>query len=532
MGFDWGAFATGFLKETAKNINEAKEDAKQYEERQRELAERNKLTISKRNAVANEVISISNMLRDNGASQAVIQAAISAGPKAIADLANKVNNARDIYGRKLNSDDIETLVNMPENFSVIDMDTEDFIKKTYGLGYEGVGTTESKPERTFMDRLSGRKLRDEARYRLDSEVMQDGLTAYDINQMAAQTDYESLVPGTFITFNEVKYFNPATDMASFSRTFTSLVDDVEDSAEYSAIKSRIEQIKFSEDLDDTQKAEQIAAEQEKLDALYLKSVQPTIDSMVSTYGDTFVDATQGFLRNYLSDAYVDSLSFEPEEDEEEAGPQRKPVPEVTTDNLTDATPPDVQMFDLPDMQAPEGEEADVTVTGAEDEEIERVDEPRGLMSPKEEGVPEGYITLEMWENMSKEKREEEGLPKTKLGVQQIVRGGLVPLPSVSAPEQGPLIESVRGKVEKKFGLSQAKQEELIDSGDATEMDFQLLSDSGDDILDFIKDGNYTLSSMGVTEGLSDWAEQNKKQLPFNMNFLIRFVVGTLRASQE
>lgn len=160
MGFDWSAFATGFLKETAKNINEAKEDAKQYEERQRELAERNKLTISKRNAVANEVISITNMLRDNGASQAVIQAAISAGPKAIADLANKVNNARDIYGRKLNSDDIETLVNMPENFSVIDMDTEDFIKKTYGLGYEGAGTTESKPERTLMDRLSGRKLRD------------------------------------------------------------------------------------------------------------------------------------------------------------------------------------------------------------------------------------------------------------------------------------------------------------------------------------------------------------------------------------
>jgi len=533
MGFDWGAFATGFLKETAKNINEAKEDAKQYEERQRELAERNKLTISKRNAVANEVISISNMLRDNGASQAVIQAAISAGPKAIADLANKVNNARDIYGRKLNSDDIETLVNMPENFSVIDMDTEDFIKKTYGLGYEGVGTTESKPERTFMDRLSGRKLRDEARYRLDSEVMQDGLTAYDINQMAAQTDYESLVPGTFITFNEVKYFNPATDMASFSRTFTSLVDDVEDSAEYSAIKSRIEQIKFSEDLDDTQKAEQIAAEQEKLDALYLKSVQPTIDSMVSTYGDTFVDATQGFLRNYLSDAYVDSLSFEPEEDEEqEAVPQRKPVPVVTTDDLTEATPPDVQMFDLPDMQAPEGEEADVTVTGAEDEEIERVDEPRGLMSPKEEGVPEGYITLEMWENMSKEKREEEGLPKTKLGVQQIVRGGLVPLPSVSAPEQGPLIESVRGKAEKMTGLSQEKLQELIDTGRATEMDLQLVTDSGDDILDFIKDGGYSLSSTGVTEGLSDWAEQNKKQLPFDMNFLIRFVVGTLRASQE
>ena len=539
-GFDWGAFATGFLQQKVKNIREAKEDAREYEERQRELAERNKLTISKRNAVANEVISISNMLRDNGASQAVIQAAISAGPKAIADLANKVNNARDIYGRKLNSDDIETLVNMPENFSVIDMDTEDFIKKTYGLGYEGAGTTESKPERTLMDRLSGRKLRDEARYRLDSEVVQDGLTAYDINQMAAQTDYESLVPGTFITFNEVKYFNPATDMASFSRTFTSLVDDVEDSAEYSTIKSRIEQIKFSEDLDDTQKAEQIAAEQEKLDALYLKSVQPTIDSMVSTYGDTFVDATQGFLRNYLSDAYVDSLSFEPEEDEqEEAGPQRKPVPVVTTDDLTEATPPEIDIpvvgrkaKPLRNFSTVDEEMGSPALTADKDEDVAK-ERPEGLMMPTvQEATPEierGTITLEEWEAMSTDEREAAGLPTTKTGVQQIVREGIIELPDVEA--EGP-VESVRQKAEKKFGLSKEKQEELIETGQATEMDLQLLTDSGDDILDFIKDGGYSLNSMGVTEGLSDWAEKNKKQLPFDMNFLIKFVAGTLRASQE
>ena len=556
MGFDWGAFATGFLQQKVKNIREAKEDAKDYEERQRELAERNKLTISKRNAVANEVISISNMLRDNGASQAVIQAAISAGPKAIADLANKVNNARDIYGRKLNSDDIETLVNMPENFSVIDMDTEDFIKKTYGLGYEGAGTTESKPERTFMDRLSGRKLRDEARYRLDSEVVQDGLTAYDINQMAAQTDYESLVPGTFITFNEVKYFNPATDMASFSRTFTSLVDDVEDSAEYSTIKSRIEQIKFSEDLDDTQKAEQIAAEQEKLDALYLKSVQPTIDSMVSTYGDTFVDATQGFLRNYLSDAYVDSLSFEPSEREgagkgEGDGAKEKSVSQQMIDagftggDIDPADAPFSYRVPSPDMpsidDAPQPEELEAptlstteetdtapTIAVGEDEAVQtetpEIETPEG-----QDAAPEGYITFDQWDAMTRKQRKDAGLPTTKVGVQQITRGGLIKLPEPEV-EQPPVI-SVKEKLEKRTGLSQEAQQELIDSGQATEMDFQLIADEGDSILNFIKEGGYELTSIGITEGLADWADKNKKQLPFNKNYLMRFVVGTLRASQ-
>ena len=112
MGFDWQAFATGFLQQTAKNQTEAREDARNYEERQRQLAERNAQTISKRRAVANQVVGLTNMLRDNGASQEVIQAAVSAGPQSVVELANKVNSARETLGRNLSSDDIESLVNI------------------------------------------------------------------------------------------------------------------------------------------------------------------------------------------------------------------------------------------------------------------------------------------------------------------------------------------------------------------------------------------------------------------------------------
>ncbi len=321
MAFDWQAFATGFLEQTATNQQEAAKDARDYEERQRNLAERNAVSISKRNAIANEVISISNMLRDNGASQQVIQAAISAGPKAIADLGNKVNQARELYGRKLGEDDIEALINMPEGFSAIDMNTEDFIKKTYGLGYAGKGVAKDSPERTFMDRLTGRKAREMAQFKLDSEVMQDGYTAYDINQMAQQQDYESLVPGTFITFNDVKFFNPATDMDDFSRTFRNLISDVEDSDEFQKLKNITDQADKPPEMTSYQTQEALDAAvkdaREKLDKIYLNSLQPTIDSMVSTYGDSFVDSTSGFLRNYLSDSYVDSLSSSIDEEEDD-----------------------------------------------------------------------------------------------------------------------------------------------------------------------------------------------------------------------
>lgn len=555
MGFDWQAFATGFLQQTAKNQTEAREDARNYEERQRELAERNAQTISKRRAVADQVVGLTNMLRDNGASPAVIQAAVSAGPQSVVELANKVNSARETLGRKLSSDDIESLVNIPDGFSVIDMDTEDFIRKTYGLGYEGAGTSEETVERTFMDRLTGRKLRDAARARLDSEVMMDGLTAYDINQMAAQQDYESLVPGTFITFNEMKIFDPATDMATFSRTFTSLVGDLEDSDEFKRLKDIVDLAGKEPEVTmyQTQEALDAAVKEarEKLDKLYLNALQPTIDSMVSTYGDSFVDATQGFLRNYLSDAYVDSLSFEPEEDEDEKEEEKSISQQMIDAGFTggDIDPADapfsyrVPSPDMPSIDdAPQPEELEAptlstteetdtapTVAVGEDEAVQT--ETPEMEAPEGQGAaPEGYITLDQWDAMTRKQRKDAGLPTSLTGVQQIVRGGLVPLPQPEV-EQPPVV-SVREKAEKKYGLTQDQAQELVDSGQATEMDIQLIADSGDAILDYIKDKSYPLTAMGVSEGLSDWAQENKKQLPFDMNFLIRFTIGTLKASQE
>ena len=370
MGFDWQAFATGFMETTAENIKERKSEARKYEERQRELAERNLVTISKRRAVANQVVGLTNMLRENGASDKVIQAAIASGPQQVATLASKVEEASRTLGRKLGPTDIETLVSLPDNFSPIDMDTEAFINQTYGLGYKGAGVSEDKPKQTFMDRLTGRKQMDMARSRLDSEVMQEGLTAYDINQMAAQQDYESLVPGTFISFNDLKVFNPATDMSDFTRTMSSLVKDVQDSAQFEQIQTDIQQTTFSEDLSEEQKATRIAELQKQRDDLYLRTVSPTIDAMVSMYGETFVDATSGYLRGFLSNDYVDSLMLEPAAQEEESD-----VASQTTEALgeapvaTSVTTPEVSVTELSDEEV----EAPVAETPVEEKEADAED---------------------------------------------------------------------------------------------------------------------------------------------------------------
>jgi hypothetical protein len=50
-GPDWSAFATAFLGDTAKYINERVDKASEYEDKLKEQAERNKLLLDKRNAV-------------------------------------------------------------------------------------------------------------------------------------------------------------------------------------------------------------------------------------------------------------------------------------------------------------------------------------------------------------------------------------------------------------------------------------------------------------------------------------------------
>jgi hypothetical protein len=247
--------------------------------------------------------------------------------------------------------------------------------------------SDKKVEQTFMDRLSGRKQMDLARARLDSEVMQDGLTAYDINQMAAQQEYESLVPGTFISFVDAEVFNPAKDMVNFTRTFSTLADSVMSTPEYSTLSSKIEQATFADGK--TEEGETLSDLIAARDKLLINSVGPTIESYAATYGDSFTDAATGFLGQFLSPSYLASLSMDSEEPAGEGSPSAVPesVGQQTMDMLnatpldepataTGITTPEVSVSELPplDVKAtsegePVPEEEDTTDLEADDMSI-------------------------------------------------------------------------------------------------------------------------------------------------------------------
>jgi len=577
MGFDVQAFATGFLESRVKDIEKKGDEARAFEENQRTLADRNTQTLSKRNAVVQQVVGLSNMLRDNGASERVIQAAIAAGPQEITTLANKVTEARKAAGGgKLGASDIEALVNIPEGFSVMDTDTTNLIRKTYGLGYEGKGVTKDMPERSFMDRLRGDKQMDMARARLDREVIKDGYTAYDVNQMSAQQDYESLVPGTFITFNDIKVFRPSEDMDGFTRTINNLTKAVEDTGAYSTldteIKGLIGAIQVSEDSEEVAAAKaRLPKAQAEMDELYLSTVGSTIQDMVDTYGESFTDGADGYLRSFLSESYVNSLSLgTTEADEDTEDDLEAAFPDATTSTpratepadatSTGSTTPDVEVSLLPDANmdelsaarpkvrpqpegepevtsevTPEGEPEVATISEQDADPLEitqyvppladAVDSALGLSAAAETAQLNidnqktmaqamATVTREEWDEMSRAERKEKGLPVRRLDIAYAGKDNFKKI-------EKERVESIRERAAKKFGIKPSVFDGALDSGILTELDLQIFVDHGDDILDFIKDNLYSTEPEGIIEAMSDWAEENEKTLPMDKSFLVK-----------
>jgi hypothetical protein len=87
------------------------------------------------------------------------------------------------------------------------------------------------------------------------------------------------------------------------------------------------------------------------------------------------------------------------------------------------------------------------------------------------------------------------------------------------PEQPPT--SVREKAIERLGVTEEDIQEGMDTGEITELDLQVLMEYGDDIYTYLEDKvGDDPDGMQLYRLMTDWAEENNKQLPFNMNFLV------------
>lgn len=208
MAFNWKAFQTAFMDDTAKRIDERLKEAKDYRERQRELADKSKLQIQKRKALANLAVGKASQLSRLGVTDEQIAAAVASGPDALFTFADEVieyANKQNI--KKFTPTQIDALIETPELMKEDlgeDFTLDSFIRQSYGLA-KPTPSSEPGTDVPLGLQLFGFGAKDRARAELDRDPYFEGYSIMDLNTLASQEAYESLVPGAYATFGGVPY---------------------------------------------------------------------------------------------------------------------------------------------------------------------------------------------------------------------------------------------------------------------------------------------------------------------------------------
>ncbi len=208
MAFNWKAFQTAFMDDTARRIDERLKEAKDYRERQRELADKSKLQIQKRKALANLAVGKASQLSRLGVTDEQIAAAVASGPDALFTFADEVieyANKQNI--KKFTPTQIDALIETPELMKEDlgeDFTLDSFIRQSYGLA-KPTPSSEAGTGVPLALQLFGFGAKDRARAELDRDPYFEGYSIMDLNTLASQEAYESLVPGAYATFGGVPY---------------------------------------------------------------------------------------------------------------------------------------------------------------------------------------------------------------------------------------------------------------------------------------------------------------------------------------
>jgi len=233
--FNPKAFAAGALGELNNIIDTNFEEAKTYEEEQRELFKSSKVEIGRRRSIVGGLVGVANKLSDMGVSKAAIQAAHSSGPQGLLDLQKLITteNRRRIGAAgpsgKLTEDDINAMITMGgmaevQNPEFEKMDYKTFFEKSMNLG--GGDTPEVAPQRNFLQEALGMGAKKAVTARLDAEMGGSGLSILDMNELAQRDAYNSLMPGSYADFTANPFYEPSKAMAEFTRYQSKIVNNL------------------------------------------------------------------------------------------------------------------------------------------------------------------------------------------------------------------------------------------------------------------------------------------------------------------
>ena len=238
MGFDWKAFGAAFLDKQTEGIRKRRTDAEEYEEEQEELAKANKKIIANRTLLAADAAQMAEKAMALGATKEQVMAAMGSGALGIKTFYEKLLAAANQKGMQtLGAADVEAIIDMPEVFEVnpafVDMSLNKMAQIQYGaasrpqLDAEGNLVPEAEDVQTsdsILASMFGVNAMSQAKKKLQDTKYIGGMSIADVNELAAQADYDSLFPNLGVNFFDKEFYGPAS-ASEFVKTLTDIQMD-------------------------------------------------------------------------------------------------------------------------------------------------------------------------------------------------------------------------------------------------------------------------------------------------------------------
>ena len=328
MAFNWKAFAASFLDKQTEGIRERREEAKEFEEEQEELAKQNRRLIAERTNLANSYGQLGQKAMALGATKEQVMAAMASGAQGIQTFYEKLLKAANQKGiSTLGPADVEAIIDMPEVFEVnpeyIDMNLNELAKIQYGAAMKpGTEAADVQTSDSIIASLFGTNAMSQAKQRLQDTKFSGNLSIADVNELAAQADYNALFPNLGVNFFDKEFYGPEA-ASKFLNDLTEIeVDAVSGQAAEDFIKRAgdLFQRRMDSDLEeDMAWAEKqrnaqpprtfLDAEKDARELLIQQRARALIEGTVGTYGQTGLfdhKPSVDLIRKIMGDEFVDN----------------------------------------------------------------------------------------------------------------------------------------------------------------------------------------------------------------------------------
>ena len=230
MGFDWKAFGAAFLDKQTEGIRKRRKDAEDFEEEQEELASTNKKIIANRTLLAADAAQMAEKARELGATKEQVMAAMGSGALGIKTFYEKLLAAANQKGMQtLGPADVEAIIDMPEVFEVnpafVDLSLNEMAQIQYGVKQRpGTEIEDVQTSDSVLASMFGVNAMSQAKKKLQDTKYIGGMSIADVNELAAQADYDSLFPNLGVNFFDKEFYGPSS-ASEFLKTLTDIQMD-------------------------------------------------------------------------------------------------------------------------------------------------------------------------------------------------------------------------------------------------------------------------------------------------------------------